>query len=154
MLICLDQRSHSGCQAHNPDNATRCQQCGRDLRFALKLQDPGTVIGNYRIEQVIGHGGFGAVYEATQRTSTGSKVALKENFESDMIQRFQREFQVLRALKHDNLPRYDAMFEQDGNAYLVMELVVGQNLEEILQRNQHRLWWRRSWPIRCSCAMC
>lgn len=52
----------------------------RALRFALQLHDPGEVIGAYRIVRLIGHGGFGAVYEA-QEKATGQTVALKETFD-------------------------------------------------------------------------
>ena len=65
MRICLDQRTGNGCGAENPDGATACQQCGRPLDYALKLHNPGTLIGaHYRIVHVIGYGGFGAVYAA------------------------------------------------------------------------------------------
>ena len=44
MLICYDQQSGEGCQTENPDGATQCQHCQRNLRFALHLHNPGTRI--------------------------------------------------------------------------------------------------------------
>jgi len=46
MLICLDQRNGTGCGAQNRDGATACSQCGRQLRFALQLQNPGMLVDN------------------------------------------------------------------------------------------------------------
>lgn len=140
MLICIDQRTGTGCGAENRDRAKFCGQCGKTLRFALGLRDPGTMVRNYRIVRMLGHGGFGAVYEALD-VGTQQAVALKETFDSDSIRSFEREFAVLKGLEHPHLPRYYDMFvlsaegkEGERNAYLVMELVPGQNLAEVLAK--------------------
>lgn len=39
-------------------------------------------------------------------SSAGLRVTLKETFELESVRAFQREFSVLRQLRHDNLPRY------------------------------------------------
>lgn len=132
MLICLDQRTGAGCGAPNRDGAQHCAQCGMSLRFALQLQNPGATIGNYRIIQLLGHGGFGAVYEAEDTRQPGLRIALKESFDANSVRAFQSEFVVLRNLQHPNLPRYYEMFEYQGNGYLVMELVPGQSLQDVL----------------------
>ncbi len=134
MLICLDQRTGTGCGTENRDGANHCAGCGRSLRFAMQLQNVGARVGMYRIARLIGHGGFGAVYEA-EDTRTGQRVALKESFDADSIRSFQREFTMLKNLQHGNLPRYFEMFEDQGNGYLVMEYVPGQSLEEALRAN-------------------
>lgn len=89
------------------------------------------VDNRYRIVRLIGHGGFGAVYEA-ENLRQGLRVALKETFESGSIRSLQDEFTILRGLHHSNLPHYYEIFEFQGNGYLVMELVPGQSLEEVL----------------------
>ena len=73
---------------------------------------PGIVIYNrYRIESLLGKGGFGAVYKATdlnlQRT-----CAVKENLESgtNSQRQFEREARVLANLIHPNLPARDGSF--------------------------------------------
>jgi hypothetical protein len=134
MVICFDQRSSNGCRTANPDGTQFCVSCGQSLRFALTLHNPDTRIGNYRIEEVLGHGGFGVVYRAVAQTQPKHVVALKETFDSESIRSYQREFAVLTRLKHPNLPSYYEMFEQDGSGYLVMEYVPGQNLAQILER--------------------
>jgi eukaryotic-like serine/threonine-protein kinase len=135
MLICRDQRTGTGCGAQNSDDARRCQQCGRSLRYALEIRDPGSLVGSYRIVRVIGHGGFGAVYEVEVAQRPDIRVALKETFDLDSLHSFQSEFAVLRSLRHDNLPRYYEVFEADGHGYLVMELVAGQSLDDILRKH-------------------
>jgi eukaryotic-like serine/threonine-protein kinase len=135
MQICLDQRTGAGCGAENRNSALHCGACGMPLRFALLLRDPGTQVGGYRIVQVIGHGGIGAVYEAEDLGRPAARVALKETFDPAGIRAFQAEFAVLHRLAHPNLPGYHQVFEHDGNGYLVMELVPGQSLQEVLDKH-------------------
>ena len=127
MLICKD-----GCGTENPDTATQCQRCGRSLRSALRLHNPGTLVRHYRIKRVIGWGGFGAVYEAEDTRQSGSRVALKESFDPSGMTSFQGEFAALQQHQHAQLPRYEAMFVDQGNGYLVMEFIPGQSLEDVL----------------------
>ncbi|NTV64750.1 MAG: protein kinase, partial [Oscillochloris sp.] len=134
MLICRDLRSGTGCGAQNPDNASVCAQCGRSLRYALALRNPNDRVTRYRIVRLIGHGGFGAVYEVEVVSRPGIRVTLKETFEPDSLATFEKEFAVLRDLRHDNLPRYFEVFEAGGSGFLVMELVPGQSLEDVLRK--------------------
>ncbi|MGB0387600.1 MAG: right-handed parallel beta-helix repeat-containing protein [Ardenticatenaceae bacterium] len=136
MLICMnrDAKSNQTCGAQNRDGANFCGGCGKGLRLALQFHNPGTRVGDYRIVQMIGHGGFGAVYEAEYTKDTTVKVALKETFDPKHVQSFQREFAILEKLQHPHLPRYYDMFEEHGSGYLVMELVPGQSLEEVLKK--------------------
>ncbi len=137
MIICFDQRTHVGCGATNANDAQRCKQCGRPLRYALLLHDPGKMLRDYRIIRMIGYGGFGAVYEAEDSRQKSRRVAIKETFDHNSIRQFRREFQVLKVHHHDNLPAYYEMFESDDfdeNGYLVMEFVPGQSLEDVLKK--------------------
>jgi serine/threonine protein kinase len=136
MLICLAQRGEVVCRTINRNGAKHCRQCGKPLRNALYLHDPDTQIGNYRIKRVIGHGGFGAVYQAEHIENPLVHVALKETFDPDNITTFQHEFDSLKNHHHDNLPHYYEMFEMDGNGYLVMEFVPGQSLQNVLNKKQ------------------
>jgi eukaryotic-like serine/threonine-protein kinase len=127
MLICKD-----GCGSENADTASQCQHCGRSLRAALRLHNPGTLVRHYRIKRVIGWGGFGAVYEAEDTRQPGSRVALKESFDPSGVTSFQGEFAALQQHQHPHLPRYEAMFVDQGNGYLVMEFIPGQSLQDVL----------------------
>ena len=136
MIICLDQTSGVECGGENRDGAKFCGKCGRPLRLTMWLQNIGATIGHYRIVGLLGRGGFGAVYEAEDIQPPRSRVALKETHDASSIASLAKEFEVLKNLRHANLPRYYESFEADGNGYLVMELVPGQNLQEILDRRE------------------
>jgi WD40 repeat protein len=138
MLICEDQRSGYGCGAVNTNEATHCARCGQSLRFAVRLHDPDDTIRHYRIVRVIGHGTFGAVYEAIDENvpPPGRRVAVKETFEAPTARAFHREFAALAGLDHPGLPKYYDSFEEGGSGYLVMEFIPGQSLDEILARQK------------------
>ncbi len=135
MIICCDQRTGSGCGAINPNTAQYCEQCGMNLRFALVLHAPGSRVGNYEIVRILGHGMYGAVYEARSIQQPDLHVALKESLDPTSIRTFRDEFAVLRHLEHPGLPHYYELFEMDSNTYLVMELIPGQTLDQLLQQH-------------------
>ncbi len=121
------------CSADNKDTARFCVKCGAPLR---KLRGRGTVLyGRYRLERVLGCGGMGAVYLATD-LRLNSKVAVKENLDTspESQQQFATEASILAKLRHPNLPRVQDFFVADGRQYLVMDYIAGESLEEIVQK--------------------
>lgn len=102
---------------------------------------PGQVIHDrYRVIALLSQGGMGAVYE-TFDLSLDVRCALKEmvpypgTLETVLPQlreQFRQEAQLLADLRHPNMPRVTDHFEEDGNAYLVMDFVYGKRLEEII----------------------
>ncbi|MEI2612393.1 MAG: protein kinase [Candidatus Promineifilaceae bacterium] len=97
--------------------------------------DKGQILqGRYRIVELIGQGGFGAVYRGWDMT-LGRPCAVKENLDtSEEAQRqFQREATLLAKLSHPNLPRMaDHFFVPGQGQYLVMDFVQGQSLKQHL----------------------
>lgn len=93
----------------------------------------------YRIIQMIGQGGFGAVYKATDERFQARLVAIKEMSDAHLspqektqaLQAFRHEANLLVQLNHPNLPNVSDFFEEGGKAYLVMEFVEGQTLEDV-----------------------
>ncbi|MGQ0602282.1 MAG: protein kinase domain-containing protein, partial [Anaerolineales bacterium] len=89
----------------------------------------------YHIEHVLGRGGMGAVYLATDQ-NLGTHVAVKENLnvspESERL--FKREATLLASLRHHHLPRVTNHFVLSGQQYLVMDYVEGEDLKERLAR--------------------
>src|SRR5215471_15483244 len=104
--------------------------------------------GRYRIAEIVGKGGFGAVYEATDQRFQGRRVvAVKEMSDaylspSDKVQAlqdFRQEADLLVQLKHQNLPDVSDFFEEGGKAYLVMEFIEGKTLEKMQEYIGHPL---------------
>lgn len=91
------------------------------------------VIGEkYSLIKQIGKGGSGMVYLA-QDLHTGKLWAVKE---VQGKQQFEREAETLRAVDHKNLPLLVDVVRQAERAYLVMEYIEGNTLEEILQEKK------------------
>ena len=92
----------------------------------------GQVLQNrYRIQRLLGAGGFGAVYAAWD-THMDRPWALKENLETsaEAQRQFKREAQMLGDLSHPNLPKVIDHFTIPGQGqYLVMEYVDGTDLQ-------------------------
>jgi len=119
--------------------------------FELKAGDPDgarlnsgdVVAGKYRVTQMLGRGGFGAVYEADHTGGLG-KVALKllilADQNPDDIKRFYREAQVTAQLKHANTVRvFDVGQLPSGALFLAMELLHGISLEDELKQRHKNL---------------
>ncbi len=87
----------------------------------------------YRIEKLLGQGGYGAVYRAHDQ-SLDITVAIKtnENNSAEFTRQFEREARILARLRHPNLLRVSDHFFIDGQGqYLVMDFVEGKNLEQL-----------------------
>ncbi len=94
----------------------------------------GSRLGHYDVTALIGEGGMGQVYQATD-TTLNRQVALKilpEAFASDpdRLARFQREAQVLASLNHPNIAAIYGLEEAEGTRALVLELVEGPTLAD------------------------
>ena len=112
--------------------------------------------GKYKIEKVLGQGGFGITYLASQellerkvcikeyffkdscsRTSTG-EVILGTVGNKDLVERFLNKFikeaRTISKLEHPNIIRILDVFMENGTAYYVMDFIEGESLEEIVKR--------------------
>src|SRR5437773_9133881 len=98
----------------------------------------GTHLGPYEILSLIGAGGMGEVYKASD-TRLNRAVAIKvlpslwaEN--SEMKQRFEREAQTIAGLNHPNICTLHDVGRHEGIEFLVMELLEGETLAQRLER--------------------
>src|SRR5450755_1310720 len=100
---------------------------------------PGTLLAErYRITSLIGKGGMGEVYRATD-LKLAQPVALKflpESLakESRALQRFYNEVRVARQISHHNVCRVYDIGETEGMAYISMEFINGEDLGSLLRR--------------------
>ncbi|HVT06541.1 MAG TPA: protein kinase [Polyangia bacterium] len=101
---------------------------------------PGEILGGkYRLIQVIGEGAMGRVYEA-QHAVVGRRFAVKVlqaqlAREPALLERFHREARAAGALESENLASIvDFGHTRDGLPYIVMELLVGEDLSKLIER--------------------
>ena len=113
--------------------------------------------GKYRIESMLGQGGFGITYLATQEL-LNRKVAVKEFFMRDFCSRegdtssvtlgtasnretmerylnkFLKEARTIAALTHPNIIQIHDIFKENNTAYYVMEYIEGESLSQLVKR--------------------
>jgi len=118
----------------------------------------GDKIGCYRIEEVLGRGGFAVTYLATDE-NLDVEVAIKEYLPREITQRddnlqvsarkpefaedytvglenFAREAKTLARFKHPHIVRVHQVLHANNTAYMVMDFEKGQELAEILEQRQ------------------
>ncbi|WP_017601464.1 serine/threonine-protein kinase [Nocardiopsis lucentensis] len=116
----------------------------------------GTVLSSrYRLEEQVGSGGMGTVWKATD-TLLNRPVAVKLLHPSQMAeptarQRFRTEGRITAGLSHPGIAQVYDYGEEDGRAFLIMELVVGEPLSQLL-REQGRLSPDRTLDFVCQSA--
>jgi serine/threonine protein kinase len=101
----------------------------------------GTSIGPYKLLELIGEGGLGAVYMAQQAEPIRRKVALKiiklGMDTKQVIARFEAERQALAMMDHPNVAKvFDAGATGAGRPYFAMELVRGNPITEYCDENR------------------
>lgn len=135
-----------------PEFATRhyaeLRQQKKKKRIMFEPLRPGTTLwSRYRIINLVGQGGMGAIYQAEDTRLEGRLCALKEvipepgdnpeHLEQAQAQ-FHREASVLARLDHPNLPKVSDFFLYNGRDYLVMDFVPGRDLRELIEEARSR----------------
>jgi len=120
------------------------------MLWLLEMGEPQRdmlVSGKYRILDPLGSGGMGAVFSATH-VEVGRKVALKF-LRSDLtktpgtVARFRREAAAAGSIGHENiLEVFDVGEMSDGTPFIVMELLEGEALARLLNREKKLPAWR------------
>lgn len=121
----------------------------------IALKNGTELVGDYRIERVLGAGGFGITYLA-EETALDRKVTIKEYFPSDFaartstsdaaprsqdcasdyrwgLDRFIEEAQTLARFSHPNIVRVYRYFKANNTAYMVLHFEEGQSLKAWLK---------------------
>ena len=102
----------------------------------------GSLLGQYRLQRVLGEGGMGRVYVARHhhldRTVAIKVLAPRFSRDGALVQRFHREAQALARLGHPNIVAIHDMGSQGDVHFFVMEHVEGDNLRQLMSRGPLR----------------
>ena len=150
----------ASCSASNPETSRFCSECGAALQPELATITlgaagssgsssydssqhgrflPGAKIDDrYRIVSLVGRGGMGEVYRADD-LKLGHTVALKflpKELSSDpqRLEYFHKEVRLTRQISHPNVCRVYDIGEVDGEHFLSMEYIDGEDLRVLLRR--------------------
>jgi len=101
----------------------------------------GTTVGKYKLHEIVGRGGMGVVYRG-EHVYIGKEVAVKILHEGyggreESIKRFLREARAASLINHPNIVDVtDFGKSNDGTVFFVMELLNGEALDVVLQRDR------------------
>ncbi|MBW4461245.1 MAG: protein kinase [Nodosilinea sp. WJT8-NPBG4] len=103
---------------------------------------PGTTLQNrYRVLQELGHGGFGRTYLAEDLGRFNERCAVKElepqqgeQFSDKALQLFQREAAILYSIEHPQIPKFQAIFEENQRLFLVQDYIDGVTYRDLLNQ--------------------
>ena len=98
----------------------------------------GTVVGGYRIEELIGRGGMGLVYRvrhvALNRIYALKLLAPALAEDEQFRERFKREMRIAASLHHPNIVGIHYAGEHEGLLFFVMDYVTGTDLREVVRK--------------------
>ena len=153
------------CLSENPDGQVTCLVCGFSLTPDQSTNTATTVAyhlptgtqlkqGKYKIEKLLGEGGFGITYKGLLCQKEPTTIAIKELWpeksarqgsniiwptsippkeRQQQLKKFQLEASFLKKCKHPNISQVYDWFEENNTAYLVMEFVAGKSLYQLLK---------------------
>ena len=142
-----------------------CQRCGQadsDRNRIAAALPYGYSLGQYRLGEVLGQGGFGITYHAwdmgvgrpaavkeffpvgcvsRERNGTLRVVPEKAQYFQHVRQRFQEEAQLIYSLRnHPEIFQIYSLFASHGTVCYAMEYLKGENLDGLLRREGHLEW--------------
>ena len=100
------------------------------------MLEQGRILGNYRIDGVLGRGGMGVVYEATQislqRTVALKVIGAEVSADDAFRERFRREGLIQAGLDHPHIVTVFEAGEHDHHLFIAMRLVRGPTLKDMI----------------------
>jgi serine/threonine protein kinase len=101
------------------------------------------IAGKYVLDRLLGQGGMGAVFAARHlklSKPVAIKIMLADASSSEAAQRFINEGRAAANIQNEHVVRVDDVDEEMGYAYMVLELLDGEDLSQVLEREPaHRL---------------
>lgn len=105
---------------------------------STRLPRPGdTIGGKYVLDRLLGQGGMGAVFAAKHiklSKPVAIKIMLADASNPEAAQRFINEGRAAANIQNEHVVRVDDVDEEMGYAYMVLELLDGEDLAQLLER--------------------
>ena len=116
-----------------PFTQIHCPVCGADMRVPARF-------ANFILLEQLGKGGMGSVYKAYDET-LGRTIALKVMQQSigqdrAFVEQFLQEARALAAINHPHIVQIYSYGEENGQPYIVMELVDGNRLDHLQEKHK------------------
>ncbi|MBV8988052.1 MAG: protein kinase [Solirubrobacterales bacterium] len=109
------------------------------MAFRHGQLERGSVVGGYRIDELISRGGMGVVYRATNVALNriyALKLLAPELADDDQFrERFKREIRIAASLHHSHVVEIHYAGEHEGLLFLVMDFVYGTDLNKLLRKS-------------------
>src|SRR2546421_8484979 len=108
--------------------------------MVMETLPSGTILhGRYRIERVLGSGGFGHVYLAVD-LSSNQQCAVKEYLVTGASgqEQLKHEATVVSQLHHPNLPAFQDAFIEQGRYFVVLNYIEGHDLTDLIRMARQR----------------
>jgi serine/threonine-protein kinase len=141
------------CRFDNPEDTHYCGKCGaRLVGFSQNYASPTETLqaprkelttgssfaSRYQVIEEVGKGGMGKVYKVFDK-EIEEKVALKLlrpeiATDEETIKRFRNEIRVARKIVHKNVCRMYDLGQAEGNHFITMEYVEGEDLKSLIRR--------------------
>jgi serine/threonine protein kinase len=152
--MALSPTSCPSCNTPNRAGSAFCNKCGSSLTgggspsgSTGRIASGHVLKQRYRIIQIVGQGGMGAVYKGEDIQFGNRLVAVKEMRQTGLdpqelkeaADAFKQEAVLLAGLKHPNLPSIYDHFEEKGRWYLVMDFIEGETLAEHLNKTKEKV---------------
>lgn len=103
--------------------------------MATTKYQPGLRVSEYLLEQLLGCGTFGEVWQARHHVWESDRVAIKLPTEPEYVRFLQREGLVVHGLKHANIVRVLGLDPYADVPYMIMELVRGPSLKQVIEEH-------------------
>ena len=109
------------------------------MQFRNGQLDRGSIIGGYRIDEMISRGGMGIVYRATNvalnRIYALKVLAPELSDDEEFRDRFRREIRIAASLHHPHVVSIHYAGEHEGLLFLVMDFIYGTDLSQLLRKS-------------------
>ena len=140
MSLCINPQCQ---ESHNSDTLLFCKGCGSEL----------LIDGRYRVQSLLGQGGFGLTYEVLDLYSQPKVLKVLTDNNPKYVELFQQEARVLEIMNHPGIPKLDLngyftyypQNELEPLHCIVMEKIEGLNLEEYLAKRANKpIFYKRA----------